>query len=136
MRCQRVRPYLAGHAGGDLQPETASLVDSHLRACAGCRAEAERFARVRAAVASLGERELEPPAYLAEAILESTSGAAPSRVRRLLPIPPVPPQELARVIGENRDAIASAAGAALLAAGAAYALWRAVRSARPRPATS
>jgi hypothetical protein len=70
---------------------------------------------------ALAQREIDPPAMLAEAII----GSEQPRTRRLLPIPPVPPNELIRVIGENRDAIASAAGAAVVVAGAAWILWRA-----------
>lgn len=135
MKCERVSPYLAGYAGGDLQPETTSLVESHVETCATCRAESERHARVSTALATLGARDVEPPAYLAEAIIESVAGAREAHRRRLVPVPPVPP-EIIRAIAENRDAIAQAAGAALVAAGAAYAVWRTLRALRARPASA
>lgn len=135
MRCERISPYLAGYAGGDLQPETTALVGEHLETCADCRTESERHARVHTALVTIGAREIEPPAYLAEAIVESVAGARREHRRRLVPIPALPP-EILRTIGENREAIAQAAGAALVAAGAAYAAWRVMRALRARPANA
>lgn len=132
MRCAEIRPYLPGYAGGDLRPDTTRIVDEHVASCHGCRDEVARNERVRAGLATLAAREVEPPAYFLDAVLEST----PAR-RRLVPILPVPPGDLVRLVQEHRDTIASAAGAMLVAAGAAYALWRAVRgSRRAEPATS
>lgn len=88
--------------------------------------EPEGHARVRAALAVLHDREIDPPPYLLESILEKT------RPRRLFLIPPVPPQDILRALEEHRDAIVSAAGAAMLAAGAFYALWRVARGVRSR----
>lgn len=127
MNCEQVTSYLPGHAGGDVRPEAAQAVEAHVATCAGCRAEAERFRSVQAGLASLRERDVEPPPYLLEAVLE---GARAERKRRLLPL--VPPLELVRLVQENRDVIVSAAGAALVVAGAAYALWRAARALRPQ----
>lgn len=131
MNCETVRPYLPAHAGGEITPETARTVEEHLSSCAACRSEAESLARVRTALASLREREVEPPPYVIDAVLEDVRSR---RARRLLPVPLLPPQEILRVVQENRDAILSAAGAALVVAGAAWALWRATRALRPQPA--
>jgi anti-sigma factor RsiW len=141
MNCQQIQPYLPGFAGGDLRPDTANVVAAHVRDCASCSAEVARHDRVRAGLATLATREVAPPPFLLEAVLE---GVHEHRSRRVLPLIPIPPSDLARIpaelgriVSENRDAIASATGTALVAAGAAYALWRAVRgSRRAQTATS
>lgn len=132
MRCEQAIPYLPGLAGGDLRPETAASVEAHLASCPSCRTELARYERVGTALASLREREVEPPAYLLESLLE-TVPARRARRRIALPLPPVPPQELIRVVQDNREAIAQAAGAAVVAAGAAWALWRALRGRAAAP---
>ena len=141
MRCEQIHPYLPGFAGGDLRPETARVVAAHVEGCAHCTAEVGRHDRVRAGLALLAERELEPPPLLLESVLET---AHERRLKRVMPILPLPaadlarvPSEIARVVSENRDAIVQGAGTALVAAGAAYALWRAVKgSRRAQTATS
>ena len=132
MNCEQVSPYLPGLAGDELGAETVRWIDAHLGSCASCRAEAKRYRSVAAGLTAVAEREIEPPAFLVDSILERVDA---ERNRRLLPIPPaIVPAELVRLAQENRDAITSAAGVAL-AAGAAYALWRAMRSSRVRTAT-
>lgn len=135
MNCEQVAPYLPGLAGGELKAETARWVDSHLAGCASCRTEAGRHRAIASALGELSRREFEPPAFLVEAVMDRVHA---ERRRRYVPLSPVLPAELVRVVQDNRDAIVSAAGAALVAIGAAYALWRAVRSIRPstQPARS
>ena len=134
MKCSQIIPYLPGHAGGELQPETDRIVAAHVAECARCSGELQRLSSVRTQLAALGTRDVEPPPYLLDAILESTSDR--SRRRVLAPIVPIPAGELARLVSDHRETIASAAGAVLVAAGAAYALWRAVRGPRPAPVIS
>jgi putative zinc finger protein len=134
MNCEQVALYLPGIAGDELGAETARWVQTHLDGCAGCRAEAGRYRSLASGLGTLSAREIEPPAFLAEEIIQHVHA---ERRRRFLPVPPVVGPELVRVVQDNREAIASA-GAVIAAAGAAYALWRAVRRARPglRPAAS
>jgi anti-sigma factor RsiW len=134
MKCAQVIPYLPGHAGGELRPETDRIVIEHLANCARCTADAGRLTNVRTQLAALGAREVEPPPFLLDAILEST--AERGRRRILVPIVPLPAGELVRIVSEHRETIASTAGAVLVAAGAAYALWHAIRGPRPVVATS
>ena len=132
MNCEQVSPYLPGLAGDELGGETVRWVEAHLATCASCRREAAGYRSVSSGLVALAEREIEPPAFLVDAILERVES---DRRRRMIPIPPtLVPAELVRLAQENRDAITSAAGVAL-AAGAAYALWRAMRSSRFRTAT-
>lgn len=134
MKCEQIAPYLPGYAGGDLRLDTHRIVADHLAACSSCRAESARHERVVTGLASLATKEIEPPAYLIDAVLEGTRH---HRLRRVMPILPVPSPDALRALADHRDLIASAAGTALVAAGAAYALWRAVRGARrAQPATS
>jgi len=127
MNCEAMHPYLPGYAGGELRPEAIAAVEAHLSACRTCSAELTVLQRARAGLATLADREVAPPAYLVDAVLESVHER---RARRLAPIPPLPAAELVKVVVDNREAIASAAGTALLAAGAAYAVWRAVKGSR------
>ena len=132
MNCEQVAPYLPGMAGRELGDDSLRWVDSHLATCASCRADAARYRSVSAGLLALRDHEPNPPAYLVDSIIE---GVRADSQRRYLPVPPsVVSAELIRLVQDNRDAIASAAGVAL-AAGAAYALWRRVRSARTRLAT-
>lgn len=124
MRCGSVIEALPAFVGGDLLPATAAAVETHVGSCDRCRGERDRQERVRAALRLLVDRDLEPPPLLADAITERV---AVPRVHRLLPVPPIPPNEVARVIVEHRESIASAAGAGLVAAGVAWLLWRAAR---------
>jgi hypothetical protein len=127
-----VVPYLPGLAGGELGADTIEWIDAHLAGCASCRRDANRQRSLAAGLASLSAREVEPPAFLVEAIVERTRS---ERSRRFLPVSPVIPAEIVRVVQDNREALASVAGVALAAAGA-YAIWRAARATRaaPRPA--
>src|SRR5207253_6193296 len=118
----QIRPYLPGFAGGDLRPDTAEVVSEHLAGCAACSTEAASLTRVRAGLALVAERELEPPAGLLDAILDRTAERTSRRV--LAPMLPIPIDEVARLVSDHRGTIASAAGVVVVAAGAAYALWR------------
>jgi anti-sigma factor RsiW len=134
MRCDQIRPYLPGFAGGDLRPDTAEVVSQHLAGCKGCSSEAASLVRVRAGLLLVAEREIEPPAGLLENILEQTADRPLRRV--LAPVLPIPIDEVARLVSDHRDTIASAAGVVVVAAGAAYALWRAVRGTRTAAAVT
>jgi anti-sigma factor RsiW len=135
MRCDQIRPYLPGFVGGDLRPDTADTVAGHIATCTGCTAEVATLDRVRGGLALVGAREVEPPAGLLESILERTTEHTPRRV--LAPVLPFAVDDIARLVSDHKDTIASAAGVAVVAAGAAYALWRAVRGSRSaQPATS
>ena len=133
--CDQITQYLPGFAGGELRPETMRAVGEHVSSCESCTAEVEVQRRVVMALATVGSREVEPPAFLLESILESV-GEHPAR--RMVPMLPLPVADMAHALGEHRELIASAAGTAIVAAGAAYALWRALRSPRTggEPATS
>ena len=134
MKCEQIIPYLPGYAGGDLRPDTARIVADHIAGCRACSTEVDTHRRVVGSLATLSSRDVEPPPYMLDAILE---GVSDHRLSRMIPLLPLPVTDVARVIADNKEAIASAAGTALVAAGAAYALWRAMRSARGvRPATS
>jgi anti-sigma factor RsiW len=126
MNCEQVAPYLPGVAGGELGAATNRWVEAHIAGCESCRAESARYRTLATGLATLNEREIEPPAFLAQAIAERVRG---ERRHRFLPVPPIVSPEIARVVADNREAIVSA-GAAIVAAGAAFALWRAARSTR------
>jgi hypothetical protein len=129
MNCEEVSPYQPGLAGDELGAETIRWIESHVATCDSCRRDAARYRAVSSGLTALRERTVHPPAFRADAIVEHVTA---ERDRRYLPIPPaVIPAELVRLAQENREALTSAAGIAL-AAGAAYALWRTVRSVRLR----
>jgi anti-sigma factor RsiW len=133
MRCEQVTPYLPGYAGGELRQDTHDVVARHVATCASCAADATQLARARAALSTLATKEIEPPAYLVDAII----GSVGATKHRALPIPPIAIADLVASVADHREAIASAAGTALVAFGAAYAVWRAVRSrGTQQPATS
>ena len=135
MRCDQIRPYLPGFIGGDLRPDTADVVAAHVATCASCTTESASLERVRAGLAVVAAREVEPPAGLLEGILERTAEHTQRRV--LAPVLPFAVDDVVRLVSDHKDTIASAAGVAVVAAGAAYALWRAVRGSRSaQPATS
>jgi hypothetical protein len=127
MNCDQVAPYLPGLGGGGLGLETERWIEAHLSGCARCTADAGRYRALATGLSGLAAaREINPPAFLAEALSERVRA---ERHRRFLAVPPVVSPELVRVVQDNKEAIA-AAGAVVAAAGAAFALWRAVRSAR------
>jgi len=135
MRCHQIRPYLPGFVGGDLRQDTADIVAGHIATCTSCTAEIASLERVRTGLALVAAREVAPPAGLLDRILERTADQPARRV--LAPVLPFAVDDLARLVSDHRDTIASAAGVAVVAAGAAYALWRAVRGSRSaEPATS
>jgi hypothetical protein len=132
MNCVSIEASLAGYSGSDLRPETTRSIAEHLEGCPSCSAQLTLYRRVGAGLAAQAERDLEAPAGLVDAVLE-TAHVPP---RRVLPVLPVPP-EMVRVLAENKEALASAAGTAVVVAGAAWALWR-IAKRRPgaEPATS
>lgn len=129
MNCKQILPYLPGHAGGDLRAETMAEVDEHLATCQSCRTESDRAQRVVTGLATLATAELEPPAFLVDAILEQTGEHVKPRPR-LVPVLPAAAGDLPRIVAEHKDTIASVGAATIVAAGAAYALWRVVRGSR------
>jgi anti-sigma factor RsiW len=129
MNCEQVAAYLPGKAGGELGGETVRWVDAHLETCASCRADAARFQAVASGLVALKEHDPVPPAFLVDSILE---GVRHERHRRYLPVPPLVPAELVRVLSDNRDAIGTAAGVAL-AGVAAVALLRRAQKRRSAP---
>lgn len=134
MRCEQVTPYLPGYAGGELRAETERAVAEHVATCKVCAAAAATQQRVLAGLAVMQAREVEPPAFLAESIGEAIHQ---HRARRFAPILPIGVDEVGRLIADHRETIASLAGTAVVAAGAAYALWRAVRGrTEAKPLTS
>lgn len=126
MNCEQVVPYLPGLAGDELGADTVRWVEAHVAECDSCRAGSGRYRSLASGLATLASHEIDTPAFLAEAIAERVRS---ERHRRFLPIPPIVSPELARVVADNRDTIVSA-GATLVAAGAAFALWRAARNRR------
>lgn len=150
MRCGAVAPYLTAYAAGDLAAHTTAWVSSHLAACPGCAALTEQSAQVTAALRSLEPDAIEPPEWLASAVMAKVAEREDLLAKRkLLPLPFVAseqlgqqlaqqigrlPGEVARVVTENRDAIVGVASTAAVAAGAAWLAVRALRSLRaPRP---
>ncbi|MBI4729300.1 MAG: hypothetical protein HY775_07320 [Acidobacteria bacterium] len=131
MRCDSVAPYLAGLAGDEIEGRKRAMLLEHVASCEGCRDLAARHERVRAALSRIGAVEVEPPPFLLDSVLEGTRRRDRAR---MLPVPPALAQDLLRILHENREAIVSAAGAALIAAGTAYAFWKALRGARGRSA--
>lgn len=126
MNCSQAAPYLPA-SPDELDATTEADLREHVAGCAACRAESRRYDGIRAALSVAASTELDPPPDLVPAIVARTSGH-PSR--RTIPLLPIPPVELARVIQDNREVIVGAAGAAIVAAGAAWALWRGLRSVR------
>lgn len=102
MRCEQVLPYLAGYAGGDLRPDTTRVVAEHVGGCAACRGEVARLERVRGALVVLAAREVAPPPYLLDALLEQ---AQERTARRILPIVPVPPADVVRVLQDRKSVV-------------------------------
>jgi putative zinc finger protein len=130
MNCQRIEPYLPAYVGGDLSAAESMRIEQHLGICESCRAQFASLELVRGGLGSLRERDVEPPVYLLDALLDDVRGY---HRRRFIPLPPVPPHELLQTISEHRDVILSAMGAAVLVAGAGYAFWRASRGVRTQP---
>ena len=130
MNCEQVAPYLPGIAGDEIGEETRRWVEAHVETCTSCRADAARLRGVATGLVALRERQIEPPAFLQQAIMERVES---ERSRHYLPMSPALSAELVRVVSDNREALAQVAGAAV-AAGALYALWRTARSRRPQAA--
>ena len=133
MNCQAVTAALPGFVGGDLLPGTSASVRAHLDACPTCTTELTRHERVRDGMQVMRTVTLDPPEGLVEQVIDRIE--AP-RSRRFVPVPPVPPAELVRVVGENRELLASAAGAAALGVGAAVVAWRLLQRRSPGSAPS
>ncbi len=140
MICERVRPYLTAHTAGESAVHTAAWVQAHLDGCAECRAVAGRHTAVTSALRAVAPDDIQPPAGFTDAVMARVYERESYAGRRVLPLPLLPPGDLARIPGEiaravqdNREAILSAAGTAAMAAATAWLAWRAVRSVRSRP---
>ncbi|HVM12077.1 MAG TPA: zf-HC2 domain-containing protein, partial [Actinomycetota bacterium] len=79
--CSRVRPLLAEHALGILEPAERGAVGAHLAWCAGCRKEARELAE-GAAVVAQGIVPAEPPETLGPRILGTARRTPRGRGRR------------------------------------------------------
>lgn len=136
MTCDSVQQTFPAFVGGDLRRESMDRVRSHLDDCPTCFAAFAPYQRASAALAMVAPMDESVPAGLVEDILESVH--APSR--RLIPLPPVVAGDVARLVADNREALASAAGAlaaVAVAGGAVWAVWRTAQGrARARTATS
>ncbi|HEX9697570.1 MAG TPA: zf-HC2 domain-containing protein [Actinomycetota bacterium] len=129
MNCERVRPYLTAHAAGELPAHTESWVAPHVEGCAICTSLAQRHATIGASLRALPEAALEPPPGFAAAVARR---AGQEERRKPIPIPPMIPAEMIKVLTDNRDAIVGSAGVLLAGAGAAWLAWRALKSRSPR----
>src|SRR6266480_2453646 len=70
MQCDEIWDLLSPYADGEASPNEAVAVDAHVAECAACAADL-RFLQSTSAALS-GMPEVEPPAYLREAILGAT----------------------------------------------------------------
>jgi anti-sigma factor RsiW len=140
--CERVTPYLTAYAAGELSPATTAWVRTHLRECESCAASSARFAGISASLRAMPDDAFSPPPGFTAAVMGRIAERESHSARRLIPIAPVAPeqlarlpQEVARVVSENRDATMNGAATAAVAAGAAWLAWRAVKGIR-RPSTT
>lgn len=130
MKCAQVSPYLPGFSGGDLGTATTEVVSRHVAGCVDCRSAVARLDRVRTGLATLALAEVEPPISLVDDIMEQVRAADAMTLGARA-------TKVARLAAEHKVTIASAAGTAVVAAGAGYALWRAIRGRRSTaPATA
>lgn len=121
--CQQFREErLLLYAYGELPAGEAEVIRRHLAGCAGCRAEAESIARVRAAASEPALKEDPPPALLAGLRIAARESLA------------VRPGLLERVtgwLGQPRFRYAAVGAAALViivAAGLGYRAWESHRA--------
>lgn len=136
MNCRRVEPYLTAHAAGELPSHTDAWVRAHLNECAACAATVARHTAVGVALRAAVPDAFPPPPEFAATVAARIRERESHARRRLLPVPPLPPAEIARVVQENRDAILNGAATAALVGGAAWLTWRALRSLKPKPRPS
>lgn len=130
MNCERVRPYLTAHAAGELPAHTASWVNPHVQDCPVCSSLSSRHATIASALRTMPEAAVEPPPGFAAAVARR---AADEKQHRPIPIPPMIPAEIVKVLSDNREAIVGSAGLAIGAAGVAWLAWRTLKSRAPRP---
>lgn len=109
MRCIEVREQLVAFPGDG---EDSLAVRRHLAGCADCRAEQQQFVALRAGLADLGARTIEPPADLVRSLMSIPAASSRSDVVR-------------RHVTRNRRAYVG--GAVVAAAGAGALVWRAYR---------
>ncbi|MGQ0552551.1 MAG: zf-HC2 domain-containing protein [Planctomycetota bacterium] len=127
--CRRVRALLPLHAGSDLTPQQARLVDEHLHQCLSCFREHRDFVGMRERLGILAEEKLPEGALdgFAEEVMARISlgesgprAPAPGRLRRLS----LPPAPLLRRV--------AAAAALLLALGLGWREWGGSGEVRPK----
>jgi anti-sigma factor RsiW len=90
MDCKRNREELSAYVDGELAPAARSELESHIQACASCRAEVAAHDRLEEAFASL--REVTPPGdfearFWARVAREREAAAEPAGWRRWLTWP-------------------------------------------------
>jgi anti-sigma factor RsiW len=86
----------------------ARALGAHLSSCAACRAELAQYRELKAALATLATRTIDPPAWLLPSLLDAVA----HRSARRHPIP-------AATAALTRPRVAAAGGAAILLAGMA-----------------
>lgn len=143
MNCERVADYLTARAAQELPAATAAWVDLHATGCEACGARLARYTATGQALRLIPLDSVQPPPGFAAAVMGRIEETQVHARRRLLPIPPVAPSDLARipsdvarVLQDNREAILGAASTAAIAAGAAWLAWRAINSRRPNPTSA
>jgi anti-sigma factor RsiW len=90
MDCKRDREQLSAYIDGELAPAARAELESHIQACASCRAEVAGHDRLAEAFASL--REVTPPGdfearFWARVAREKEAAAAPAGIWRWLTWP-------------------------------------------------
>jgi predicted anti-sigma-YlaC factor YlaD len=77
MKCREAREYLPAYLE---EPRGVShLVEGHLATCAHCRRELEEYRELAASLSSLREETVEPPGWLAAALIETVRERAERR---------------------------------------------------------
>ena len=77
LTCETCERELSAYLDGMLHPAVAKALESHVEACAGCRAKMAAYRSIAAALAELPE--IAAPAWLESRVLRSVPGKARSR---------------------------------------------------------
>jgi len=62
MKCEKIKPYLAGYLDGELDPKTRQMVEEHIKQCPQCAAELEEMRKIREVLGKM-ETEKLPDIY-------------------------------------------------------------------------
>ncbi|MCD6532044.1 zf-HC2 domain-containing protein [bacterium] len=62
MRCEEIKPYLAGYLDGELDQKTRQMVEEHIKECPQCAAELEEMRKIREVLGKM-ETEKLPDIY-------------------------------------------------------------------------